>query len=36
VEKARTLIGWEAKVPVEEGIARTVEWIRELEPVPHE
>ena len=34
VEKASRLLGWEARVPVEEGVARTVEWIRELEPVP--
>jgi UDP-glucose 4-epimerase len=33
VEKARTVLGWEAQVPVREGVARTVEWIRELEPV---
>ena len=29
VEKARRLIGWEAKVPVEEGVRRTVDWLRE-------
>jgi nucleoside-diphosphate-sugar epimerase len=28
VEKARTLIGWEAQVPVEIGIRQTVEWLR--------
>jgi len=36
VEKARRVLGWEAQVPVQEGVARTVEWIRELEPVPNE
>ena len=36
VEKARTVLGWEAQVPVREGVARTVEWIRELEPVANE
>ena len=36
VEKARELLGWEAAVPVKEGLARTVEWIRELELVPNE
>jgi UDP-glucose 4-epimerase len=28
VEKARRLIGWEAKVDLREGIAATVEWLR--------
>jgi nucleoside-diphosphate-sugar epimerase len=32
VEKARTTIGWEAKVPVEEGIRRTVDWLRDAAP----
>jgi UDP-glucose 4-epimerase len=36
VEKARRLLGWEAAVPVEEGLAQTVEWIREQELVPNE
>jgi nucleoside-diphosphate-sugar epimerase len=27
-EKARRLLGWEARIEVEEGIAATVEWIR--------
>ena len=31
VEKARELLGWEAKVGVEEGVAQTVEWLRETE-----
>jgi UDP-glucose 4-epimerase len=30
VEKARTLLGWEAKIEVEDGIAATVRWLREL------
>ncbi len=30
VEKARELLGWEAKIDVEEGIAATVAWLREL------
>jgi len=28
VEKARRLLGWEAQVPLEDGIAHTVEWLR--------
>ncbi len=28
VEKARRLLGWEARIGVEEGLAQTVEWIR--------
>jgi UDP-glucose 4-epimerase len=28
VEKAHRLLGWEARIEVEEGIARTVEWLR--------
>lgn len=28
VEKARRLLGWEARIPVEEGIASTVAWLR--------
>jgi nucleoside-diphosphate-sugar epimerase len=28
VEKAKLLLGWEARVPLREGIARTVEWLR--------
>jgi nucleoside-diphosphate-sugar epimerase len=30
VEKARTLLGWEARIGVEEGIAATVRWLRGL------
>ncbi len=29
VEKARRLLGWEARIEVEEGIAATVRWLRE-------
>jgi UDP-glucose 4-epimerase len=29
VEKARRLLGWEAQIGVREGIAQTVEWLRE-------
>jgi UDP-glucose 4-epimerase len=28
VEKARTALGWEARVPLTDGIAATVEWLR--------
>ena len=28
VEKARTLLGWEARIQVEDGIAATVRWLR--------
>jgi UDP-glucose 4-epimerase len=28
VEKARALLGWEARIGVREGIAKTVEWLR--------
>ena len=31
VEKARELLGWEARVSVEEGVAHTVQWLREAE-----
>ena len=30
VEKARRLLGWEAQVPLRDGIAQTVSWLREL------
>jgi nucleoside-diphosphate-sugar epimerase len=30
VEKARRLLGWEARIDVEEGISSTVRWLREL------
>jgi len=29
VEKARKLLGWEARIEVEDGIAETVRWLRE-------
>lgn len=32
VEKARTMLGWEARIPVREGIAQTVAWLRALDP----
>jgi nucleoside-diphosphate-sugar epimerase len=31
VEKAKRLLGWEAQVDLREGIAGTVEWLRERE-----
>jgi nucleoside-diphosphate-sugar epimerase len=31
VEKARRLLGWEARIGVREGIAATVDWLRERE-----
>jgi nucleoside-diphosphate-sugar epimerase len=33
VDKARELLGWEAQIAVERGIADTVEWLREQEAV---
>ena len=30
IDRARTMLGWEPKVPVREGIARTVEYFRSL------
>jgi UDP-glucose 4-epimerase len=36
VEKARTVLGWEARIGVREGIARTVEWMRDQELVRSE
>ena len=32
VEKARRLLGWEAQVDLRDGLAATVEWLREQEP----
>jgi nucleoside-diphosphate-sugar epimerase len=29
VDKARRLLGWEARIGLREGIAQTVEWLRE-------
>ncbi len=31
VEKARDLLGWEAQVPLDEGLAQTVSWLQEHE-----
>ncbi len=33
VEKARRLLGWEAKVDLREGLAQTVAWLRDHAPV---
>jgi UDP-glucose 4-epimerase len=33
VEKARELLGWEARVPLRDGLADTVAWLREQETV---
>jgi nucleoside-diphosphate-sugar epimerase len=32
VEKARTLLGWEAQIDVRQGVAQTVQWLRERVP----
>ena len=32
VEKARRLLGWQARIGVHEGIAQTVAWLREAMP----
>jgi nucleoside-diphosphate-sugar epimerase len=32
VEKARRMLGWEARIDVRDGIARTVAWLRERLP----
>jgi nucleoside-diphosphate-sugar epimerase len=32
VAKARELLGWEARIGVREGVARTAEWMRERVP----
>jgi nucleoside-diphosphate-sugar epimerase len=34
VEKARELLGWEAQIGVEDGIARTAAWLRTVEELP--
>jgi UDP-glucose 4-epimerase len=36
VDKARTLLDWEARIGVREGVERTVEWMREQQLVPQE
>jgi nucleoside-diphosphate-sugar epimerase len=33
VEKARRLLGWSARIPINDGIAQTVAWLREQEGV---
>jgi nucleoside-diphosphate-sugar epimerase len=30
--KARELLGWEPRVDYESGLARTLSWLRELDP----
>ena len=32
VDKARKLLGWEAKVDLDEGLARTIAWYRDRQP----
>lgn len=32
ITKAREILGWEPKVPVEEGLRRTIEWFRRTNP----
>jgi nucleoside-diphosphate-sugar epimerase len=34
VEKAKTVLGWEAQIGVREGIRQTAEWLRTIEGVP--
>ena len=34
VEKARRLLGWEARIDLHEGIAQTIEWLREQQLAP--
>jgi UDP-glucose 4-epimerase len=36
VEKARRMLGWEARVDLRDGIRDTVEWLRERELTPQE
>ena len=36
VEKARRLLGWEARIGLREGIAATVEWLRERQAAPRQ
>ena len=35
ISRARTMLGWEPKVPVREGLARTIEYFRSLVGTPH-
>jgi nucleoside-diphosphate-sugar epimerase len=34
VDKAREVLGWEARITVEDGVAATVEWLRGVLEVP--
>jgi dTDP-glucose 4,6-dehydratase len=34
IGKARRLLGWEPKVPLEEGLSRTIEYFKQLPPAP--
>jgi UDP-glucose 4-epimerase len=34
IDKARTLLGWEPKVDLDEGLVRTIAWYRERQPTP--
>jgi UDP-glucose 4-epimerase len=34
VDKARALLGWEPKVDLDDGLARTIAWYRERQPAP--
>jgi UDP-glucose 4-epimerase len=34
VDKARALLGWEPKVDLDEGLARTIAWYRDRQPAP--
>ncbi|MGH3100065.1 MAG: NAD-dependent epimerase/dehydratase family protein, partial [Thermoleophilia bacterium] len=34
IDKARKLLGWEPKVDLDEGLARTIAWYRERQPTP--
>ncbi|QSQ26529.1 SDR family oxidoreductase [Pyxidicoccus parkwayensis] len=35
ITRARTLLGWEPKVPLEEGLRETIAWFREVAGRPH-
>ena len=35
VEKAKQLLGWEAHIALRDGIAGTVDWLREQEALAH-
>jgi nucleoside-diphosphate-sugar epimerase len=34
IDKARTVLGWEPAVDLDEGLARTIAWYRERQPAP--